>query len=376
MKTLNEILTGLKYTVEEIKTIEELMAQNDLDYDLVLEFTEKELQTHLGLTVGKAKKLKAKFKELTEVPEVKTEVALPTLPTEFTTFKVVVTGNTTINSTVINDFLNFGIMYSLGVEKIGQNLLELINRRSDETDEPNSVEISKITGVVAKFKNVDSSIAHLLGTDIGFLQDRHIVFKDIKTKMLPTIIQFFNEALQFRLNLASIDNLILSKLSSQKIGENIDASVLNIAAQDLIVTINKSLKGNNHYIVKASIELYTELFELLEDKELLKFLNCRDTRDLLQKCGVTYTPKDVAVLKQLPLIIYQILHILESEAINDPKILIAYLQTVWANARILDWTKLNIFDANLSQSMTNEVRTLASVNTEEEVSKLEKIMVL
>jgi len=370
MKTLNEILTGLNYSVEEIKNIDELMIENDLDFDLVLEFTEKELQNHLGLTVGKAKKLKVKFKELTETPAEKNNVELPTLPTEFTTFKVVVTGNTTINSTVINDFLNFGIMYSLGVEKIGQNLLDLINRRSDETDEPNSVEISKITGIVAKFKNVDSSIAHLLGTDIGFLQDRHAVFGDIKTKMLPTIIQFFNEALQFRLNIASIDNLILSKLSAQKIGENIDSTVLNIAAQDLIVTINKSLKGNNHFIVKASIELYNELFELLENQELLKFLNCRDTRDLLQKCGVTYTPKDVAVLKQLPLIIYQILHILETEAINDPKILIAYLQTVWANARILDWTKLNIFDSNLSQDSHVTINSVSNNATNLNIAKL------
>lgn len=363
MKTLNEILTELKYTVEEIKTIEELMDQNDLDYDLVLEFTEKELQTHLRLTVGKAKKLKAKFKELTEVPAEKSAIELPALPTEFTTFNVVVTGNTTINSSVINDFLNFGIMYSLGVEKIGQNLLDLINRRSDETDEPNSIEISKITGTVAKFKNVDASIAHLLGTDIGFLQDRHEVFKNIKIKMLPTIIQFFNEALQFRLNIASIDNLILSKLGSQKIGENIDASILNIAAQDLIVTINKTLKGNNHYVVKASIELYNELFELLENQELLKFLNCRDTRDLLQKCGVTYTPKDVAVLKQLPLIIYQILHILETEAINDSKILIAYLQTVWSNARVLDWTKLNIFDSQIAKTISTTANSEEAANT-------------
>ena len=254
--TIREILTGLSYTNEEITNIEGLMKENDLDEELVLEFTEKVLQTHLGLTVGKAKKLKAKFKELTSPASAADEVTLPTLPTEFSTFKVVVTGNTTINSSVINDFLQFGIMYSLGVEKIGENLLDLINRRSDETDEPNSTYISEISGMVSKFRNVDASIAHLLGTDIGFLQDRHSVFGNIRNKMLPTIIQFFNEALQFRLNIASIDNLILSKLSAQKIGENIDAAVLNIAAQDLIVTINKSLKGNNHYVVKASIELY------------------------------------------------------------------------------------------------------------------------
>ena len=155
MTTIREILTGLSYNNEEITNIESLMKENDLDLDLLLEFTEKELQTHLGLTVGKAKKLKVKFKELTAALSENNEITLPKLPTEFTTFNVVVTGNTTINSSVINDFLNFGIMYSLGVEKIGQNLLDLINRRSDETDEPNSIEISKITGTVAKFKNVE-----------------------------------------------------------------------------------------------------------------------------------------------------------------------------------------------------------------------------
>lgn len=51
MTTIREILAGLTYTEAEIAAIEDLMKENDLDLDLVLEFTEKELQNHLGLTL-------------------------------------------------------------------------------------------------------------------------------------------------------------------------------------------------------------------------------------------------------------------------------------------------------------------------------------
>jgi hypothetical protein len=331
------------------------MKENDLDsIEVLRECSVKELQTVLGLTLGKAKLLSGLLKDAGEEVAVK-EVALPSIPRDFDAVTLEVTGNTKVNVQNVYKYLQFGGLYALGIEDIGKSLFELIKRREEELDEPNPDNISKLNLLIAKFTELDTSLALALNTSIGYFSKRHDIYKNVQQNMVPSCIALINDILSFRLDLASIDSLVLARtFGMQKVSSDISLNSVIIAAEEFSIKISRDLRGDNLLIINESMKLYKELFGVLDDTELLKYLGAKDKRDLLLKLGVKYTPKDIQMMQELPTIIYQFLYCVENESFNDPKLLVNYLQKVWQQAKLIDWSK---FNAGVTKQSTNSTQT-------------------
>jgi hypothetical protein len=141
--------------------------------------------------------------------------------------------------------------------------------------------------------------------------------------------------------MSDFNSIILAKTLRTKKVEDVQADGLVIAAEDLAVNINKVFAGLNGLIVKEALKIYKEVFEIVNDKELQEFVGAKDTRDMMRKLGVIYSPKDVKSFELLKELIYQMLIVLENdEVISDNDMLYAYLQNVWNKSKLIDWNKL------------------------------------
>lgn len=360
MKT---ILSKLKLTDDESAILLDKIKSADLDsIEILKECSIKELQSELGLTLGKAKLLNSLLKESKD--DVK-EVELPQIPKDFSTISLQVTGNTKINTENVFKYLQFGVLYSLGIEEIGKSLFELVKRREDELDEPNPANITKLNLLIAKFQELDTSLAMALNTSLGYFSKRHDIYRTVQMNMVPSCMCLINDILAFRLDLASIDTLILSRtFNMQKVSTDVSLHSVIIAAEEFSIKIARDLRGDNLLIIDESMKLYKRLFDILDDTELQKYLGAKDKRDLLLKLGVKYTPKDIQMLQELPTLIYQFLYCVENDSFNDQKLLLQYLQKVWQQAKLIDWSKFNTNISPKTVIPQTPENKLASVLTE------------
>lgn len=352
MKNIIEKL-GLDKDTTEVVLIK--MKEADLDtIEVLSQCSVKELQSELGLTLGKAKMLNVLLKQ-ENTEEAPKDVQLPSMPSDFNNIKLQVTGNTKVNIQNVLKYLQFGALNALGIEDIGKALFDLIKRREEELDEPNPSDISKLNLLIAKFQNLDSSLALALNTSIGYFSQRHNIYKAVQSNLVPSCIQLISDILAFRLDLASIDSLILGRtFGMQKISNDISLGTVVIAAEEFSIKISKDLRGDNLLIIEESMKMYKELFDTLDNTDLQKYLGAKDKRDLLLKLGVKYTPKDIQMLQELPIIIYQFLHCIENDSFTDSKLLVTYLQKVWQQAKLLDWSKFNA-EVKTSNGVTSTV---------------------
>lgn len=372
MDKIIEILEKLGFTAHELNTITSKLTELDLiSIEVLKECSVKELQNELGLTLGKAKTLMVELKNI-KPKETIVDVTLPNLPVDLSNIQLEVTGNTKVNTVNVLKYLRFGVLYSLRLEDIGKQLFELVKRREEELDEPNPPHITKLNLLIAKFSNLDTALALAMGTSLGYFQQRHEVYKRVQENMVPACITLINDILQFRLDLANIDSLIISRtFGMQKMSSEISLTNVNIAAEDFNIKVAKDLRGDNLCIIEESMKMYKELLDVLDETELQKYLGAKDKRDLLLKLGIKFTPKDIQMMQELPTIIYQFLYCIDKEEFSDSKLLVQYLQKVWQTARILDWSK---FNNNISTVNTaSKMNIVNTINTTNAVVSLEDL---
>lgn len=363
MEKIIEILNNVGVIGTDADEILKLMQNADLNsIEVLQECSVKELQSELGLTLGKAKALAAQVKNYKGKDTI-VDISLPSVPADLNQVQLEVTGNTKVNTSNVLKYLQFGVLYSLGVEDIGKRLFELIKRREEELDEPNPANITKLNLLIAKFSSVDSALALALNTGLGYFQQRHDIYSNVQTNMVPACITLINDILQFRLNLSDIDSLILSRtFGLQKISSDISLTNVVIAAEDFSIKVSKDLRGDNLCIIEESMKMYKELLDILDETELQKYLGAKDKRDLLLKLGVKFTPKDIQMMQELPVIIYQFLYCIDKEEFNDSKILVQYLQKVWQVAKILDWSKFKAPSTSVQNTLIQTTPTSNNQN--------------
>ena len=363
MKTIvKKLLADAVVTLSEYKSIEDVVTDLEVEGAESLAdikfLDEKQIKTIFALKPIQAKKLLNFIKSYsTEPKKKKIDIKLPPMPSNLSTIGTIeVTGNKNVDLKSIVSFVEFGIMYGLGTEVIGDKLIKLLSSRMEELDEPASASMIKAYTTVAKFASFDTNISAVLDFNLSLLPKRHGMAKEITESMMPVIVEFMNEAMDFRLEVGDINTLLLKKaLNSAKVSSDVSADTLVIAAEELAMRVAGNLRGLNSMIVAESLKLYKELFELINDSELQKFLGANDTRDMLIKLGVKYTPKDVAAFQKLPELVYQMLYVLKTpDYLEDDKVLYTYLQNVWSNAKLINWAKFGELKSTHSQCIATE----------------------
>lgn len=98
MEKLTELLNNIGITGADADTILKLMNEADLNsIEVLQECSVKELQSELGLTLGKAKALAAQVKNYKNKDTV-ADVSLPAIPADLSQVQLEVTGNTKVNT--------------------------------------------------------------------------------------------------------------------------------------------------------------------------------------------------------------------------------------------------------------------------------------
>lgn len=355
---INTIISGagIKAQTEDfINKINENMESNGVESieDLKI-LTQNDISNIFTLPKVQVIKIFMFIKDYGEDSEEPESYELPTLPTNFGTISgIEITGNKNIDLEVVNNFIEFGLLYGMGTETMGIKLTKLMKSRMEDLDVPATVEVIKAYKVAAKFEQFDQKIAGVLDFELSMLASRHDMANEIMDYLAKDIITFVNDALEFRLELSDINTLILQRIPKARVGSDITGELLLTSAEELAIRISKRLRGLNSLIVKESLKLYKELFEIINDTDLQKFLGVNDTKDLLNKLNVQYTPKDVKAFQKVPELIYQMLFVLSKpEILNNDKFLYKYLQNVWANGKTLDWAK---FGALSSKKVQNNI---------------------
>ncbi len=316
--------------------------------------TQPEVASIFNLPLIKTKKLFNYIKTLKEQPK-EFDVSLPTLPKNFSTIgSLEVTGNLDIDLETVNSYLEFAMLYGMGVECMGKNLTELLSRRMDELDEPAPTTVISAYKTAAKFNSFDSNIAAALDFDLSMLGKRHEMAEEIMGSMNEAIISFINDALAFRLEISDINSLVLKRLLGSKVPSDVTGNTVQVAAEELAVKIARNLRGLNGLILSESLKLYKEVFELVNDTDLQKFIGAKDSKDVLRKLGIEYTPKDVASFQKIPEFMYQILSVLQdTDKLSNDEYLYKYLQNVWANGKLLSWAKMATLPKITNYTNTN-----------------------
>ena len=352
-------------TTEEMDTIISNLEEEGVEVIEDVKFLdEKQIKEIFNLKPIQAKKLLKVTKSFSNEKKEKIEIKIPTMPTDFNTIGTIeVTGNKNVDMKSIVGFVEFGIMYGMGVENIGNNLIKLLTSRMDELDEPVTEDIVTAFKTIAKFENFDNNIATALDFNLSLLPKRHNMATEIRNDMMPNVVEFINEAMDFRLDVSDINTLLLKKsLNSAKVSSDISADTLVIAAEELAMKVARNLRGLNSMVVQESLKLYKELFELINDSKIQKFVGASDSRDMLIKIGVKHTPKEVALFQKLPELVYQMLYVLKQpDYLNNDEALYTYLQNIWSNAKLINWAKFG--QLNNSSLRDDDSRSIATKET-------------
>jgi len=338
----NELLkllesAGIKVKEEKVKEIiqnlqnEEVTDLSDLRY-----FDKNDLSSLFGFKKLNTAKLQEAIKKLNRKS---IQVKLPEFPKEISNVELTVTGKTKLNVENVINFIEMSMLSGLGAEKIGKKILELLEQRMNELEEPASNEIVNVYKLVAKL-DVPEQLA-ALDFNLSLLPKRHKVIDNIKTEVVPSIVGFINDALDFRLVMSDFNSIILAKNLRSKKVEDVSIDNLILASEELAVKTNKVFAGLNLKITEETLKLYKEVFSIIEDKKLQEFLGAKDTRDLLKKIGLDYNPKVVKSFNLLKELVYQMLIVLQDdEIITNPEMLYAYCQNVWNKSKLIDWVEL------------------------------------
>jgi hypothetical protein len=141
--------------------------------------------------------------------------------------------------------------------------------------------------------------------------------------------------------ISDFNSIVLAKNLKAKKVEDVNIDNIILASEDLAVNTNKVFAGLNNIVVTETLKIYKEVFKLLNDKDLQEFVGAKDTRDMMRKLGIDYSPKDVKSFELLKELVYQMLVVLQNDDLaTNPDALYAYLQNVWSKSKMIDWGKL------------------------------------
>jgi hypothetical protein len=268
--------------------------------------------------------------------------SLPILPSELTSpIEVKVTANVTADIPTMVRYINILNLHNLGIETIAKRLFDTVSARFDTLEVGATSSQLEIFKTVAKFNSIDDSIYKALMEKLnmaGSLVDcRHDIINAGNETFIPDLAVFINDALDFGQNMGNINTEVVRRLFGlPKPGGNINIDDLTIAANTFINNCNKGIKGLNTPVINATYELYHELYELLDLKELHEFLGVTSRDELLRKLQITITPKQARAFKELPGAVFTLIAATDNAELKDPANLYAYLNTAWQALRTID----------------------------------------
>ena len=267
---------------------------------------------------------------------------LPTLPDSLKSpIDVRVTANVTADVPTMVRYINILNLHNLGIEKIATRLFDTVSARFDTLEVGATESQLEIFKTVAKFNSIDDSIYKALMEKLnmaGSLVDcRHDIISAGNETFIPDLAVFINDALDFGQNMGNINTEVVRRLFGlPKPGGNINIDDLTIAANVFVNNCNKGIKGLNTPVINATYELYHELYELLDSKELHEFLGVTTRDELLRKLGISITPKQARAFKDLPGAVFTLIAATDNVELRDPANLYAYLNTAWQVLRTID----------------------------------------
>lgn len=345
MKT---IITAAGIPVELATTMEVNLAKQGVEVigDISV-LSDKELKDALtveGSTVVMVKKAIAALRNVAANEGQYTPV-LKVLPKELTSpINVKVTANVTADIPTLVRYINIINLNNLGIETIATKLFDAVSERFDTLEVGATDAQLEIFKTVAKFNAMDDSIYKALMEKLnmaGSLVDcRHDIIAAGNETFIPDLAVFINDALDFGQNMGNINTEVVRRLFGlARPGGNINIDDLTIAANTFINNCNKGIKGLNTPVINATYELYHELYELLDSKDLHMFLGVTSRDELLRKLGVNITPKQAKAFKELPGAVFTLIAATDVEAsedLKDPANLYAYLNAAWQALRTID----------------------------------------
>lgn len=267
---------------------------------------------------------------------------LPVLPESLKSpIDVRVTANVTADIPTMVRYINILNLHNLGIEDIATRLFDTVSARFDTLEVGATEKQLEIFKTVAKFNSIDDSIYKALMEKLnmaGSLVDcRHDIIDAGNETFIPDLAVFINDALDFGQNMGNINTEVVRRLFGlPKPGGNINIDDLTIAANVFINNCNKGIKGLNTPVINATYELYHELYELLDSKDLHDFLGVTTRDELLRKLGISITPRQARAFKELPGAVFTLIAATDNAELRDPSNLYAYLNTAWQALRTID----------------------------------------
>ena len=298
-----------------------------------------------GLNAVGVKKI---VKALREAKAEEAAIILPELPVEFNSgITLTVNGNLNIPMSALLAYTRVVILNKLGIEEIGTTIAKLVDARFSQLDEAATEDQIRLYTITEKFKSVDdaiyTSMLSKLNIKLALVNQRKSIIELGDAVLLPSLVKYLNDVMDFRQEISSVDGYMLNKMFGRNsIGTDVDYANLVVATQEFIINTNQVLRGLNTLIIQETYKLYTELFDLIKNPDLLEFLGCKDTGDLMRALGITITPRDMKLYEQLPTAIYSLLTVAgaNGDSFKDPQVIYAYLQKVWSVFQTLNLSGL------------------------------------
>lgn len=252
-----------------------------------------------------------------------------------------VTSNVTADIPTMIKLINILNLHNMGIEDIAAKLSSVVTARFNALEVGATEDQLKIFATVNKFTSIDDSMYRVLMDKLniaGSLVDcRHEVIASGNDTFIPSLITFINDALDLGQNVSNMNLEVVRRvLGVQKIGAQANLEDLTMAANQFISVVNKSTRGLNSVVITETHNLYHELYELLESKELQAFLGVNSKEDLLREMGVSITPKQARVYSELPGYIFTLVNATTNDQLKVNENLYKYLQTAWSAMRTLD----------------------------------------
>lgn len=346
MRTIIEA-QGISTVVAEAMSskLAEAGVENVLDTAVLTDGDLKSVLNVEGANLVSIKKVIAAFKsEVASTAEAAGAVALPTMPASMTSsMDIVTTGNVEANMGAIVKYINVINLYNLDIEDIAANLIAQVEHRFAQQDLPATDGQLEIYKTVNKFKADDSEIykkvIEKFDMKAALVDSRESVIDMGNEMFIPAIVEFVNDALDFRLQVANIDEVVIRRvLNVSSPGTNVNVEDVRMATNNFIMSVNTGIAGLNTLVINETYKLYIELYELLSNDDLHTFLGCSNKEELLKLCGVSISPKQARVFTELPESIYALVEAGKgtNANLNDKEYLYKYLSKAWEAMKTLD----------------------------------------
>lgn len=307
--------------------------------------TDKDLGTAIGSVEGTnivivRKALQALKKGATDA--VTYTPSFAALPAELTSpIDIKVTANVTADTKTLIKWINIINLYNLGIEDIAKGVKQAVDRRFQTLDVGATDAQLQLYATINKFTAIDDSLGQAILEKLNIKQSladsRYAIIAEGNDTFIPSLVVFVNRALDLGVDVSSVSMETVRRiLGVNKVGATVNLEDLTMAANEFIAGINKNLRGLNTLVIKETYELYNELFQLIDSKDLLDFLGLNSKEELLSSIGVSISPKQARTYGELPKYIFTLVEAAKNGELEDNEKLYIYLGQAWSALRTLD----------------------------------------